>query len=52
MSKLYHEAAAVVKDVRSHRRGLSGCKFSSPAVYALSCQTLRFAEVLKVAPLP
>ncbi len=48
MSKLYHEAATVVKDVRAHRRGISSFKFSSPAVYALACETLRFAEVLKV----
>ncbi len=47
MSKLYSDAAAVVRDVREHRKGLSGSKFANAAVFALACETLRFAEVLQ-----
>ncbi len=47
MSNLYREAANVVKDVLDQKRGLNGCRFSSAAVYALACQTLRFVPVLR-----
>jgi hypothetical protein len=47
MSKVYSDAAVVVGDVRKHRKGLNGSKFSNAAVFALACETLRFAEVLK-----
>lgn len=37
MSKIYSDAARIVRDVRAHRRGLGTSTFSNAAVCACPC---------------
>jgi len=47
MSRVYVEASRIIKDVRTHKKGLGGSGVKNGAVFALCCETLKYLQVLE-----